>query len=222
MLLGLYRRKILLTLKNPYANTCLYLSWQRRCYNQEKANMVVSRLFLPRASWVVAYRTLHVRSQQQGINFDGLSFWHTRVWDGWLGCWEKRTVEENEGWKVMRKFNKASKVNLIIAYNADVILLLKTSSKAVGCRKVQKGKGRCGEQPGRDPEKRQTKYRAAGWTAGTQRPASSNCGRAQHQTRHPSRPPRTPLYREFVCLSESATHPPDPLYHHYVCNNCKR
>ena len=48
MRLWLYRRKILLTLKKPYVKTCLYLSPQRyyakRIYNQEKANMVVSRL----------------------------------------------------------------------------------------------------------------------------------------------------------------------------------
>ena len=35
----------------------------------------VSRLYVPRANWVVVYHTLNVRSQQQGINFDdGWSF----------------------------------------------------------------------------------------------------------------------------------------------------
>ena len=39
-------------------------------HKQEKANMAVSGLYLLRANCMVAYHTLNVRSQQQGINFD--------------------------------------------------------------------------------------------------------------------------------------------------------
>ena len=56
----------------------ILIGGKHKGYNHEKANMVVSRPPLLRAKRVVVYHTLNVRSQQQGINFDWLSFEQSR------------------------------------------------------------------------------------------------------------------------------------------------
>ena len=58
---------------DTHPEACLYLprnGAMQKGHKQEKANMAVSGLYLLRANCMVAYHTLNVRSQQQGINFD--------------------------------------------------------------------------------------------------------------------------------------------------------
>ena len=57
-----------------HASTFPRSSAMQKGYNQEKANMVVSRLYFLPANWAVAYHMLNDRSPQQGINFDWWSF----------------------------------------------------------------------------------------------------------------------------------------------------
>ena len=68
--LWLYQRKVLLTLTQKHASTFPRNGAMQKGHKQEKANMAVSGLYLLRANCMVAYHTLNVRSQQQGINFD--------------------------------------------------------------------------------------------------------------------------------------------------------
>ena len=172
---------------------------------RKKDNMVVSRLHLPRANWLVAYHMLNVRSQQQGINFD-LVVILTKASLNWLHFISKQgKMQVGKSWGRLSKWE-----SLTIVGNAGAIISYcwrrlgfkgsGASIDAEGDRPVwwtAAGRGR--EKSQKEPGSR------------TDQGGESNAQRHQIATLYITRQNTLPaqlehhLISSFVCLSEATT-----------------